>query len=218
MKNYTVWDFKEQRLNWDIVEPLIIENYPWYMKGKKQLTTVKMALSKRCIHISVDCEDAHSSAQVTEFNGSVCEDSCFEFFLTPNEKRGSAYLNFEINCCKTLHLGYGMAGGPRNLVSKNQGSRVEIESSIIGPTKEEQADDRSWQLKVVIPIDLIEEISGESISKTLWYGNFYRCGGKTEPQFATWQPIISEQPAFHKPKQFGELSIKDWENQLEVEI
>lgn len=211
MKHYTVWNFKDQGVDWEAIEPLRIDAFPWYKKGKKQLTSVKMALSHQTICLKVECEDTHSFASITEFNGSVYKDSCFEFFLTPNEDRGSAYLNFEINCCKTLHIGYGEDIERRKLSTIEQGNKVVIKSSIIGPTKEEQSGDQRWQLSIEIPLALIEEISILPISKTLWYGNFYRCGGKTDPQFATWQPISSEQPAFHRPEQFGALHIKDWE-------
>lgn len=171
MKNYTVWNFKDKMVDWEAVEPLSIDTFPWYKKGEKQLTYVKMVLSNETICLKVECEDTHSYAAITEFNGSVYKDSCFEFFLTPNEDRGSAYLNFETNCCRTLHVGYGEDIDGRILSTIEQGSKVVINSSIIGPCKEEQSGDLGWQLSMEIPLSLIEEMSILPISKTLWYGD-----------------------------------------------
>ncbi len=212
MNRYTLWNFDEEKVDWERIESLHIDIFPWYQKGKKQGTVVKMALSHQNICLQVECEDAHSFAQITEFNGSVYQDSCFEFFLTPNEARGTTYFNFEINCCKTLHLAYGEALEGRQLATLEQGKRIKITSSIAGSTKEEHEEDQNWYLFIEIPIKLLSEMSDVPVSDTLWFGNFYRCGGKTDPQYASWQRIESELPAFHRPEQFGELRIKDWRN------
>jgi len=45
-------------------------------------------------------------------------------------------------------------------------------------------------------------------SGTVWRANFYRCGGKTDTQYACWNPIGCEKPDFHRPEFFGDLTFE----------
>lgn len=209
MNECTIRVIENTEINWDKVSALHIENYPWYETGKKQDTQVKVVIHVNAVKLKVYCEDMHSYSETTELNGDVYLDSCFEFFVSPQNKLGSAYFNFEINCCGVLHLGYKSSEVENSrLCTKEEADRITIIPSIKTKTKAETSEDKSWELTIEIPLSLMEDISGEKITLDTWYGNFYRCGGKTEPQYATWNTIEWEFPNFHLPKQFGKLVIK----------
>jgi hypothetical protein len=71
--------------------------------------------------------------------------------------------------------------------------------------KLEKSDDNQWCVDITLPFAAIEALTGEPVNKDKWYGNFYRCGGRVEPQYAVWNSIVSAEPDFHRPEHFGEL-------------
>lgn len=207
MEEYTIKIVNDDNINWEVIESLEINNYPWYESGLKQSTNVKVVIHDKKLKIQAFCEDIHSYSTETKLNGDVYLDSCFEFFVTPSNNLGGGYFNMEINCCGVLHLAYKDEEGARVFCTQQQSDRITIIPSIKTTTKSEDSEDESWSLYIELPIEVMEEISGNKIQLNSWYGNFYRCGGKTEPQYATWNNINWDFPQFHLPKQFGKLSI-----------
>ncbi len=192
---------------WQNAEVAKISEFPWYKSGDRQGTEVRVLYDKKAIYLQFICEDKHISSAVTELNGLVCVDSCVEFFASPHPGKLD-YFNFEANCCGVVHFGYGPIPKVRNLITPELASKIQIATSINTPTKEESPDDNGWWLAVAIPFDVLREFTGLAEAPkagTVWRGNFYRCGGKTDDQFACWSPVVYERPNFHAPDQFGEL-------------
>jgi hypothetical protein len=209
--NYSIAQFSGKFPGWDSVESFSIETFPWYNSGKKQLTTMKLAIANGYLWWKSTAEDIHSFAHVTTLNGPVYQDSCVEFFLSPRPTLGSPYLNFEVNCCGTLHLAYGAGRENRTLCTFADAAQIEIHTTIATPVKAESPVDSEWSVEMRIPLALIENITGEKLNFETWRANFYRCGGKTEDQYAVWSPITTENPDYHCPDQFGTLNFKQAE-------
>lgn len=207
MQSYRIPKFESATPNWDLVPSLSVDNYPWYVDGLKQETQMQIAIAGGALWWKSTASDLHSFAQVTELNGPVYADSCVEFFLSPRNQLDSAYLNFEVNCCGTLHLAYGAGREDRKLCTIEQAAQIEIRTSIASPVKIESSTDSSWTTEVRIPLDLIAEMTGETLVLDKWFANFYRCGGRVQDQYAVWNPIVKEQPDYHRPEQFGELLL-----------
>lgn len=210
-RTYRIQHFNSE-IDWDLVDVLCIDQFPWFRGGLKQLTYVKVARTRDAVHLKVKAIDRHSSAHVLEVNGSVYKDSCFEFFVTPKDGLGSAYLNFEINCIGTLYLAYNNGAVVRT-ATQEQIKQVRIQTSLpYGKSKEVGEFDWWWEMDVSIPFSLIDELypHGESKSSSdtkCWYGNFYRCGGDEDDQYATWSPVGGMTPNFHQPMFFGKLEM-----------
>ena len=50
---------------------------------------------------------------------------------------------------------------------------------------------------------------GEEVSFSgKWTGNFYRCGGQTNQQYACWHELPGANPNFHQPNHFGNISFE----------
>lgn len=207
MKEWEIKDYKNQAINWGQVPVLTIDQYPWYEKGLKQKTEVKIAISKDNIYIHAKAEDKHIRSRAKNLNDPVHEDSCFEFFVSPWPEKSESYFNIEMNCTGVLYMAYHEVVGEKLLVTKEQAEQITIESSLAAV--EHIAEEKEWELKVVVPISLLEEMSGKKIEKDIWYGNFYRCGGEEDDQYAAWNPLESKQPNYHLPMQFGKLIIKE---------
>lgn len=191
------------------MDTLGIDCFPWYEKGLKQLTYAQLALTNSTLMIKVVAIDQHASGTRLDANTSVYLDSCFEFFLSPQSKKRTEYINFEINCIGTMYLAYNTPEGDK-CATLDQINEVSIKTSFDkGVVKQVSASDSEWTLEIEIPLSLIEDLYGEPISEERWYGNFYRCGGDVDPQYAVWNPITWDVPSFHQPLQFGQLDIVD---------
>jgi len=192
---------------WAKAETLSIERYPWYDAGRKQPTTVRLLYDDRALYLQFQCDDIHSSAKATELNGPVYLDSCVEMFAAPGPD-AAGYFNLEANCCGTFHMGFGAGRSGRKLISAELARGVTVVGSEPSPTKQESPQDEHWWLAAKLSFDVLSEFTGLEIQPhagDIWRANFYRCGGKTDDQYACWNPISVAKPDFHRPECFGEL-------------
>lgn len=208
MQAYTLQKASSSSLNWQDVPFLNIDTFPWYESGAKQNTQVQLAYDEHALFIRVVAEDKHSFAQQTKLNHMlICEDSCVEFFFSPSGVLGSDYINLEVNCCGTLHIAKGQNRHSRQFLPLALSALIERDTTIKSPVKIETSKDISWGVEITLPFKVIEEFTGESVNLDKWYANFYRCGGRKEPQFAVWNNIDVSEPDYHRPESFGELNF-----------
>jgi len=187
---------------------LRISDYPWYVGGDKQGTVVRVLYDDESIYLRFRCEDRHIYAETTELNGRVYEDSCVEFFATIDPEAGPDYFNLEINCCGQILMGFGPDCYQRTPITPQLASRIRIETSLAGPTKVESPGDNGWWVAVAVTFEMLSEFASQPVSPapgTIWRANFYRCGGRTDPQYACWNHVDAPEPDFHRPEFFGEL-------------
>jgi len=196
--------------DWQIIEALDVNHFPWYQAGKKQNTQVKLSANSDTLFIRIIAKDNYSYAKQTELNHMlICEDSCAEFFFSPSGVLGSSYVNLEVNCCGTLHLAYGAGRENRQFISVEAASLIECKSSLNLYTdrliKSESESDKEWTVEIALPFAAIEQLTGKKVNKEKWFANFYRCGGRKETQYAVWNNIDVVEPDYHRPEYFGEL-------------
>lgn len=171
-----------------------VRNWEGYAKAPK--TEAKLLYSDFGIHVQLMTDENPLRATVREQNGPVCKDSCMEFFVRPNEN-DPRYVNIEINPFGTMYL--GLRTSRHDCVHPEYDKDYfEIQSYV---------DNEKWMLQFVIPFEIIKEIFGGH-TKTM-YGNLYKCGDETEsPHYATYYPITSENPDYHRPECFGEFVLE----------
>jgi hypothetical protein len=190
-------------------QPLQISNYPWYKSGNKQNTTIYLAYDQSNLHIKVIAEDAYSFAEKRQTNHMlICENSCFEAFISPFPMPGKPYFNIEIDCTGQLHLAWGEGRSPRKFSTPGQYLQTELSSSLPKAPKEEDTTDSKWQIQAKIPFAILEELSGLQFEKKEWHGNFYRCGGRKDAQYAVWNKINTSEPDYHRSEFFGKLTFQ----------
>lgn len=157
------------------------------------------------IFLSYSVRERFTRAKYIEDNFPVYEDSCVEFFISPD---GKNYFNFEFNCIGTLLLQYGESRENRAFVNMKALKKIERYSTLGKNQFEEREGDNSWRLSVFIPFALMEEVSG---IKRFWVeaelgGNFYKCGDSLSlPHYVVWNRIETEKPDYHRPEFFGRL-------------
>ena len=194
---------------WAAARVMRIDRYPWYGRGGKQPTAVRMLYDARALYVQFRCRDRHLSAVETRLNGDVYLDSCVELFAMPDPPAG-AYFNLEVNCCGCLHLGWGPGRAGRRLVGPEPARRLRIATSVPTATKDESPADRSWWVAAALAFRALGDFAGVKLRPRpgdVWRANCYRCGGRTDPQYAVWNPIDWPQPDYHRPEFFGELAF-----------
>jgi hypothetical protein len=177
-------------------------------------TNVKIMAGDQYLHLKFECEKDAFVAEnyLTEHNEPLYNQEVFELFIAPGESDPAHYLEFEINpnnaiwVGKISNPGLGVSGGiSAEMVGHD-------DSGILHKVKHGRD---CWSGSFSIPWKLI---SGERLEH--YRINFYRivsikshpekdwvCGEGTE--FLCWSSTLSgDEPAFHRPKRFGHLVIK----------
>jgi hypothetical protein len=158
------------------------------------------------IYLFYKVEEPQVRAVNTDFNSSVWEDSCVEFFLALDGDDN--YYNFEINAIGTVLGAYGMDRHQRYHLSASVLSQIETVPSL-GHDPIKTLDQYTiWNMKVVIPVGVLNYSNIETLSGLDAHANFYKCGDRLkQPHFLSWQPVHTPKPDFHTPHYFGQLSF-----------
>lgn len=174
------------------------EEYPYI-----PITTADLAYSDTGLYCRFQSKGTGLLAQYMEDGSPVHEDSCVEVFLQlPGDER---YYNFEFNCIGTCDAAYRHSREKSEPFSSSQYSKIHRGTSERGDVLFERPKGiHSYYVSVKIEFDVF----GFDVSNmpTHLLGNLYKCGDKSPvPHFASWQPIHTEQPDFHRPEFFVPL-------------
>lgn len=165
-----------------------------------------MAHNNHAIFLHFCVQEDYARAVVDTDGGHVWEDSCCEFFVSPDEKTG--YYNLETNCIGRALLCHGAGREGRKPAPNSVIQAIQRWTSLGTAPFPARESCTAWQLALVIPTtsffdDNITELSGRTMR-----ANFYKCGDKTlQPHFLSWSPIQSEKPDFHRPEDFGIINF-----------
>lgn len=180
---------------WEKAETAAVAVTRWAGYENAPKTTFQMLRGPEGISLRMHTDEVHLRMAHTEHNGEICEDSCMEFFLKPNNLR-TEYLNFECNPRGILHL--GMGSGREDRVFPN------VDRALL--SIESDAKEGDWTLKIYLPDSLLLDLFGE-ISGVM-KANVYKCGDLTDHvHYATWAEVETPEPDFHQPDFFGFLVL-----------
>ncbi len=137
--------------------------------------------------------------------GNVWEDSCCEFFVMPDDKKG--YYNIEANCIGSILLCYGKEREKREAANSSILSCIDRWASLgrraLGVIHNMES---AWELSLIIPASSFFKHNIKSLDGLVMKANFYKCGDKTDnPHFLSWKKIELPKPDFHCPEFFGTL-------------
>jgi len=191
---------------WADVPAADIDQVPWPKVSTGRKTEVRAVWCDDGLYLRYDCEDKFISAKATRTNDAVWQDSCVEFFVAPNSTKPLNYYNFEMNCVGTFLMGTH-CDWAEGYMDRSLDIGIEVATTVPGTTKDESPDDDGWRLVARIPWAHFEADAPHLPPRPgdVWRANFYRIGGRTEPQCTTWSPIKHPKPQFHLPQFFGEI-------------
>lgn len=199
-------DFKDYIKLFNFSEKASINNFRSEGSDHKPETTAKLISCPNGLLGKFEVHDKYVIARHTEYNSMVCEDSCVEIFIKPNELKG--YINFEFNCLGTIHCSYitdhrrtedGFKKWEK--IPKELGSKILLKTTHSVPIDSEIIDSIYWEVLFFIPFYLLEKYVGK-LNFDSWRGNFYKCADKSSHfHWGAWNPVSKLN--FHAPSDFG---------------
>jgi hypothetical protein len=185
---------------------LLIDTINWSGYSYKPQIELSVGYSDNEIFLKYYVCEEYFKAEKTESNQNVFEDSCVEFFVSPEDD--GIYYNLEINGIGTCLLGTGTGRANSTRANPEIISKIRRLSSVGNKPVKEVKGEFSWTITVAIPFEVffhhkIKELKGKSFR-----ANFYKCGDKLKvPHYVTWSRIGTPDPDFHQPAWFGVLKF-----------
>lgn len=168
------------------------------------LATFSIAHSGTAVYIDFFTRCNYLRAENYTDLSPVAEDSCVEFFVSPG--CDSHYWNFEVNCIGTINASHRRERKNPTRLSDDELRRIRRYASCGTRPFREMEGMFAWNLLVAIPLDLLGiKYEGKPVNMR---GNFYKCASATAaPHFLSWNPVVSERPDFHRPQNFGLITL-----------
>ncbi|MBI9092661.1 MAG: carbohydrate-binding family 9-like protein [Desulfobacterium sp.] len=174
---------------------------------------VKIAYDDTAIYVMFRVADRYVRAVAAAHQDNVWEDSCVEFFFTPDSDLSKGYFNLEMNCGGTLlfHFQPG-SGKERIVIPKSECNQIRCAHSLPSIVDPEIVEPVTWTVGYHIPLALLKKYCGviTPAPQVEWRANFYKCADNTShPHWLTWSPVDFPKPNFHLPQSFGILEFQE---------
>ena len=178
----------------------------WQSHTYKPEVRFNIAWGEKEIYIKYYVREAHVKAEKGTTNEMVCEDSCVEFFVSPEDD--GIYYNFEFNPIGTTLMGSGHGRHDSARTDPAVVRKIRRLTTMGTEPFDEISGDISWAITVAIPVETFFRHNVGSLAGKSFRANFYKCGDKlTTPHFVTWNPVATEKPDYHRPEYFGVLKF-----------
>ena len=158
-------------------------------------------------------EDQYVRAVAAEHQGSVCRDSCVEFFFTPGEAISAGYFNLEMNCGGTMLLHFQVIPRQNSVpITPTDLEKIEVAHSLPRIIDPEIMAPTTWTVEYRLPNEILSHYFPNMKSPApdvIWRANFYKCADATShPHWLTWAPVHHFKPDFHRPNEFGQIIFR----------
>ena len=161
-------------------------------------TSARMIHSEEGVYVKMVTDEWPLRITTMELNGSICTDSCMEFFFTPNTT-DKDYFNIEINPAGVTLTCIG-EGRPDRKRLDITGEGVTVET-LIRPLQ-------GWELQLYVPYSFMKKHFSKV--ENIFLSNFYKCGDKTVIQhYSAWNEVVAPKPDYHRPECFGKIILSE---------
>ena len=199
MKNYDVIHVSGKP-DWSSIAPVSIDQHLW-SDVHSIVPQAQAAWDENGLYIRLSVKEKDIKKEFSGPLAPVWEDSCLEFFFSPNGD--DRYFNFECNPNGAFYAGYGKPIPQRyRLYEDHLPGQLQVTPFTLPD---------GWGVEFQVPVSLVQVFVPDfqlSAGMTL-RANFYKCGDATvQPHFIAWNPIDLPEPCFHCPEFFGTLNLK----------
>jgi len=187
-------------------ERLLIDTINWKEYNYKPEVSLSIAYGDNEIFLKYYISEDYFKAEKTESNQKVSQDSCVEFFVSPESD--GIYYNLEFNGIGTCLLGTGTAR--ENSIKANPEiiSKIRRLSSAGEIPVMEKEGEFEWTITIAIPFEVFFHHTVKDLKGKTFRANFYKCGDMLQiPHYLTWNPVGTEKPDYHQPGYFGLLKF-----------
>ncbi len=183
-----------------------IDNIPWRKFSYAPDIKFNIAYGNMEIYLKYYVKENYILAEKSRTNEMVCEDSCVEFFISP--ENDGVYYNFEFNCIGTCLVKKGISRAGGQFIDPVVVQKIRRESSLGSTPFIEKKGDFFWEITIAIPMTSFIDHDIQDLKGKRMRANFYKCGDKlTEMHFLVWNKINTKEPDFHRPECFGEIEF-----------
>lgn len=193
--------------DWERVPVGTIDCFQWENEEKfRPQSSFQMCFVRnKGIFVRMKSDETALRAVCTERDENVWEDSCLEFFFSPDENAG--YLNIETNPNGAYLTQVG---------AKRENRRFLKELTALSPEVKGSITENGWGIELFLPCAIFEEAFkiGFSALPGVYRGNFYKCGDLTQkPHYGSFSPMRKELTlGFHDPEYFATIIVKEDEH------
>jgi len=178
-------------------------NWPGYVNKPEVRFNIGYGESE--IYLKYYVKESFVKAEKGSSNQSVCEDSCVEFFVSPDSTDG-IYYNFEFNPIGTCLLGKGHGREDSKTVDPAYIGKIRRMGTMGTAPFTEKTGEHYWELTIAIPLEAFAGKEIGNLKGKTFRANFYKCGDSlTQPHYLTWNPVGTAKPDYHRPEYFGKL-------------
>ena len=185
---------------------LMIDIINWKGYNYKPDVALSLAYSDHEIFLKYYITENYFKAEMTDTNQMVCEDSCVEFFVSPEDD--GIYYNMEFNAIGTCLQGTGTDRSSSKRVQPEIISKIRRLTTAGTQPIKEKTGKYVWAITIAIPFEVFFHHTIKDLKGKIFRANFYKCGDKlTVPHYVTWNPVGTENPDYHQPEHFGLLKF-----------
>jgi hypothetical protein len=191
---------------WKKIRPVVLRNYMGQKPFFLPEVQVKMTYDSERIYLIWRVNERYTRCIHNQVNGRVWEDSCVEFFFSPDNRFPDRYFNLEINCGGTPLMHYNISQRKKMILPVDDIKTLNISHSLPEIIDPEIRNSVSWSLEYCVPLKLLEKYTDINYPKsgTSWRANFYKIAENcSNPHYLTWSHVENPEPDFHIPKYFG---------------
>ena len=202
------WD----KPQWSKVKPLNIDNYLGTMPKFRPSVQAKVMYNEENLFVIFRVHDRYVRCITDTINGPVWEDSCVEFFFSPDTNLPERYFNLEVNCGGTPLFYYQIIPRKERVTIEPEDIKsIEIAHSLPKIVDPEITGPVTWTIEYRIPLKMLKKYSNLTTPAkgVVWKANFYKIARITSnPHSITWSVIENNILDFHAPAFFGKLVFK----------
>ena len=178
----------------------------WKEFDYKPEVKFSIAYGEKELYLKYFVTEDYFKAEKTETNEMVCEDSCVEFFVSPEDD--GIYYNFEFNGIGTILLGAGTGRADSTRANPEIISKIRRKSSVGVEAVKEKTGKFEWNITIAIPYEVFFHHKIYDLQGKTFRANFYKCCDMLSmPHYVTWNPVGTPNPDYHQPAYFGILKF-----------
>jgi len=182
----------------------VIDSVNWIDFTYKPEVRFNIAYTDREILLKYYVREEYVKAEMTTPDQAVWEDSCVEFFVSPEDN--GVYYNLEVNPIGTCLLGAGNSRTDRSRSDISVIKKIRIAGSMGSVPFKEKKGNIFWTITLAIPFVVLHFNKTGSLKNKTIRANFYKCGDKlSKKHYMSWNKIETIKPDFHQPACFGLL-------------
>jgi hypothetical protein len=204
-------DANWHKKQWENIGAVDITNYMGTVPEFNPVVKAKMMYDNKNLYVIFQVNDRYVRCITKDYNGPVWEDSCVEFFFSPDHNLPERYFNLEVNCGGTPLMHYNIVPDKNiRILDVSDIKMIEIAHSLPQNIDPEIPDPVTWTVEYRIPLILPEKYSVVTHPKpgVEWRANFYKIAeNNSNPHFMTWAVVNHPVPKFHLPQFFGLLKF-----------